>query len=100
MAKQKQPERVQFALTSPIWLGSERLPKGHVVTFENDEPTGVYKGRCKPLSGEIAAPAASPELAEANARAVAAEKERDELAEKLAEAEKALAAAKPPAPPA
>lgn len=96
MAKQKQTERVQFVLTSPVWLGSERLPKGHVVDFENDEPTGVYKGRCKPLGGEVAA---STDLADATARAVEAEKERDELAKKLAEAEKALAKAAPPPPP-
>lgn len=99
MAKQKQSDRVQFALTRPVWLGSVQLPVGHIVTFEGDEPTGIYKGRCKAV-GDVApaatSGAASAELAAAVSRAEAAEQQVTELQGQLAEA----LAKVPPAPPA
>lgn len=63
MAKQK------FELLQAVWTsGTEQLAAGTTVTFENDEPTGIFIGRVKELTSggdaiEVAspAPAAEPE---------------------------------------
>lgn len=88
MAKAKS-KGVPYVLTSPVWIGETRLPAGHVVDFEG-EPTGVYRGRCKPASA-LAAAAQGDDGA-----ALAAEKARaDNLERELAE----LKASIPPTPP-
>lgn len=100
--KPQQTEAVQFALTAPVWRGSERLPVGTIVTFENDEPAGVYKGRCKPVGTAVAVqgePDAALLARAEKAEAVAAEATaRAEKAE--ADLAAALKATPPPAPPA
>lgn len=49
----------RYQLTRPVWVGSDRLPIGHVVEFDG-EPTGVYKGRCVPVAPEPAKAKATP----------------------------------------
>ena len=109
MAKQPKPveqapavkagkgEKSQFILTSPVWKGSEKLPAGTVVTFDGDEPVGVYRGRCKLVCATVKAdPADAQALASAVTRAEEAEAERDELKAKLEETEAQLAEATKP----
>lgn len=41
---------VKFELISPVWQNAEeRLAAGTVVTFEDDEPTGIFIGRVREL---------------------------------------------------
>lgn len=93
------PKLQQFVLTAPVWRAGEKIPAGTVVEFV-DEPTGVYKGRCKPFNGEAvqAAPKGptQAEHDEALAKLAGVEGERDAALAKLAELEKAA----PPPPPA
>lgn len=61
MAKQK-----QFVLTGSIWnSATEQLKEGQVVTFEDNEPTGVFIGRVRELvASDDAIEVASPTKAE------------------------------------
>lgn len=55
-----------FELLSAVWVNAiEQLPAGKVVTFEKDEPTGIFIGRVRELTEagealEIAAPPPAP----------------------------------------
>lgn len=52
----------KFELLGPVWQNaSEQLPAGTILTFEDDEPTGIFVGRVKELvSGGEAIEVASP----------------------------------------
>lgn len=67
MAKGKK----EFELTMAVWQNaSEQLPAGTVVTFEDDEPTGIFVGRVKELTArgkaiEVASPSEGDDSDEA-----------------------------------
>lgn len=52
----------KFELTHAVWMNSvEQLAVGTAVTFPDDEPTGIFIGRVKELTGggeaiEVASP--------------------------------------------
>lgn len=40
----------KFELLGPVWQnGSEQLEAGAILSFEDDEPTGIFVGRVKEL---------------------------------------------------
>lgn len=42
----------KYRVTRPVWAGgSEQIGIGTIVEFD-DEPTGVYRGRCAPVAEE------------------------------------------------
>jgi len=50
----------KFELLTPVWQnGSEQMPAGTVVTFDKDEPTGIFVDRVK----ELTEPGAAVEVA-------------------------------------
>jgi hypothetical protein len=52
----KTAAKKKFALTQAVWVnGSEQLPIGTAVTFDNDEPTGIFIGRVEELTDAGAA---------------------------------------------
>lgn len=74
-------KKKQFVLTGAVWnSATEQLKEGQVVTFEDNEPTGVFIGRVRELTeSENAIEVASPSKAEINQAA------KDGEAEKQAE---------------
>lgn len=97
----KKETREQFVLTHPVWAGEKQLKVGTIITFEGDEPTGVYKGRCKPVGEAVSVEAPDTSaLDAATARAVAAEGKVSDLEKELDAVKAELAKAKtPPTPP-
>lgn len=40
----------KFELLGPVWQNAEeQLPAGAILTFEDDEPTGIFVGRVREL---------------------------------------------------
>jgi len=68
MAKKK------FELTSPVWQNAaEQIPAGTVVTFDDNEPAGIFIGRVRELNSagealEVASPAKAETAKELNAQ--------------------------------
>lgn len=60
----------KFELLVPIWQNaSEQLPAGSILTFEDDEPTGIFIDRVKELVAggepiEVASPKKTGKSAE------------------------------------
>lgn len=52
----------KFELLGPVWQNAtEQLAAGTILTFENDEPTGIFIDRVKELvSGDTVVEVASP----------------------------------------
>lgn len=92
-AKQK-----QFVLTGAVWnSATEQLKEGQVVTFDGNEPTGVFIGRVRELTdGENAIEVASPTKAELKKAAKEGEEAKAAEVEELDEAAKSVPV--PPAP--
>lgn len=59
----------KFELLGAVWQNAtEQLEAGSILTFENDEPTGIFVGRVRELVEggkviEVASPAAAEEQA-------------------------------------
>lgn len=94
----------KFVLTGSIWnSATEQLKEGQVVTFEDDEPTGVFIGRVRELvAGDDAIEVASPTKAELKKAAKEGEDAKAaEVADLDKAAEDAADTSKPvPVPPA
>lgn len=67
----------KFELLGAVWQNAtEQLEAGSILTFENDEPTGIFVGRVRELVEggkviEVASPAAAEEAPEAEPEAPA-----------------------------
>lgn len=77
----------KFELTTPVWQSpTDRLEAGTVVSFENDEPTGIFIDRVKELVEtdkvvEVASPNVEKTEAQLAKEAKAAEKAKAKNAE-------------------
>lgn len=93
----------KFVLTASVWNNAtEQLKEGQVVTFDDDEPTGIYVGRVRELTtGEDAIEVASPTKSEINQAAKEGQQEQEaERKQMEQEAEKPADLSKPvPVPP-
>lgn len=98
MAKKK------FELLSAVWqTPTEKLDAGTVVTFDDNEPTGIFVGRVRELTNSDAVvEVASPDKGEKPAKAAKVEDKATDGSEKMpAETSSEADVAKtPPAPPA
>lgn len=82
----------KYELTSAVWVnGSEQLPVGTPITFDGDEPEGIFIGRVQEITGSGDA---------INVSTPAAEKSEAAIAKESKVKEKAKAEAEVPTPPA
>lgn len=82
----------KYELTSAVWVnGSEQLPVGTPITFDSDEPEGIFIGRVQEITGSGEA---------INVSTPAAEKSEAQLKKDAKAADKAKAEAEVPTPPA
>jgi hypothetical protein len=91
----------KFELTSAIWqTPTDKLDAGTVVTFEDDEPTGIFINRVRELtdSGAVVE-VASPDKAGKSAGKVKVEEQATDGSEKMP-AETSSDNELPPTPPA
>lgn len=94
MAKKK-----QFVLTGSVWnSATEVLKEGQVVTFDNNEPTGVFVGRVRELTDtEDSIEVASPSKSDIKKAAKEGEKAK---ADEVADLDETVDTSKPvPVPP-
>lgn len=98
-------KKKQFVLTGSVWnSATEVLKEGQVVTFDNNEPTGVFVGRVRELTDtenaiEVASPSKSDidkAAKEGEAEKSAEVKELDKAAEAPVDTSKAVPV--PPSP--